>query len=57
MKKSNQDLAIAFATGGFDWVAQGKIVALTELEAEQLLADKKQLSSVIKQVEPFIFHM
>ncbi len=41
IKKSNQDLAIAFATGGFDWVAQGKTVALTELEAEQLLADRK----------------
>ncbi|WP_230874881.1 glycosyl hydrolase family 18 protein [Lysinibacillus cavernae] len=39
IKKSNQDLAIAFATGGFKWVAQGKTVALTELEAEQLLAE------------------
>lgn len=42
MKKSNQDLAIAFATGGFDWAAQGKTVALTELEAEQLLAETKE---------------
>jgi len=39
IKKSNQDLAIAFATGGFDWVAQGKTVALTELEAEKVLAE------------------
>lgn len=39
VKESNQDLAIAFATGGFDWVAEGQIVALTELEAEQLLAE------------------
>jgi spore germination protein len=39
IKKSNQDLAIAFATGGFDWGAEGKTVALTELEAEQILAE------------------
>jgi len=41
IQKSNQDLAIAFATGGFKWVAQGKTVALTEMEAEDLLAKKK----------------
>lgn len=39
IKKSNQDLAIAFATGGFDWGAEGKTVALTELEVEQILAE------------------
>ena len=39
IKKSNQKLAIAFATGGFDWVAQGNTVALTELEAEKVLAE------------------
>jgi len=32
IKKSNQDLAIAFATGGFEWVAEDKTFALTELE-------------------------
>ncbi len=41
IQKSNQDLAIAFATGGFKWPAQGKAVALTEIEAEQLLAKTK----------------
>lgn len=41
IKKSNQDLAIAFATGGFEWVAEDKTFALTELEAEQILADTK----------------
>lgn len=37
IRKSNQKLAIAFATGGFEWVKQGKTVALTEVEAEELL--------------------
>ncbi|CAM5217757.1 Putative sporulation-specific glycosylase YdhD OS=Lysinibacillus sphaericus OX=1421 GN=ydhD_2 PE=4 SV=1 [Lysinibacillus sphaericus] len=41
IQKSNQNLAIAFATGGFKWAAQGKAVALTEIEAEQLLAKMK----------------
>ncbi|MGE7999915.1 glycosyl hydrolase family 18 protein [Lysinibacillus sp. NPDC093190] len=39
--KSNQNLAIAFATGGFKWVNQGKTVALTEVEAEELLNKTK----------------
>ncbi|MGG2056258.1 glycosyl hydrolase family 18 protein [Lysinibacillus pakistanensis] len=37
IEKSNQNLAIAFATGGFKWVNQGKTVAITEIEAEELL--------------------
>ncbi|QDP99961.1 glycosyl transferase [Lysinibacillus fusiformis] len=41
IQKSNQNLAIAFATGGFEWVAQGKTIALTEIEAEQLLVKAK----------------
>ncbi len=41
IQKSNQNLAIAFATGGFEWVAQGQTIALTEIEAEQLLAKTK----------------
>lgn len=41
IKKSNQKLAIAFATGGFEWVNQGKTVALTEIEAEELLNKTK----------------
>lgn len=45
IQKSNQHLAIAFATGGFKWVAQGKTVALTEMESEDLLAKTK----VVKQ--------
>ena len=39
--KSNQNLAIAFATGGFEWMNQGKTVALTEIEAEELLNKTK----------------
>lgn len=41
IRKSNQKFAIAFATGGFQWVNQGKTVALTEVEAEELLNETK----------------
>lgn len=41
IKKSNQKLAIAFSTGGFQWINQGKTVALTEVEAEDLLNKTK----------------
>ncbi|MFJ3389665.1 glycosyl hydrolase family 18 protein [Lysinibacillus sp. NPDC086135] len=41
IKKSNQKLAIAFSTGGFQWVNKGKTVALTEVEAEDLLNKTK----------------
>ncbi len=41
IRKSNQKLAIAFATGGFKWGNQGKTVALTEVQAEELLNKTK----------------
>ncbi|MEG0449962.1 MAG: glycosyl hydrolase family 18 protein [Lysinibacillus sp.] len=41
VQKSNQKFAFAFATGGFVWKEDGKIVALTEVEAEKLLTSVK----------------
>lgn len=41
LKKSNQHFGIAFATGGFTWETNGKTKALTEIEAEALLASTK----------------
>lgn len=38
VKKSNQNFAIAFATGGFLWKENGKVIALTEIEAKEILA-------------------
>ncbi|WP_107942435.1 glycosyl hydrolase family 18 protein [Metasolibacillus sp. FSL H7-0170] len=41
MGKSNQHFSIAFATGGFTWPKNGKIIALTGDEAEKLIASTK----------------
>lgn len=42
--KSNQKFAVAFATGGFSWGENGKVVALTEIEAAEVLASAEVIS-------------